>query len=927
MKQLLLCLLFPCLLHAQTMEGYYSDYLKNNDGSPLINVLIQNRNTMKKAFSDKSGFFQVHAKVGDMIRVYYPSGIKDITIEKGMLYANFPRKYLPEIMAVNSIVTDDYTSMLKHMGKDKKTAVMDSLIDTGTEVLPVKNTYSGYGPIKDMKVVNGKLKVLPAHTKRLSIGGSYSSSIEIKTVNRLPILQSTYAQGSSQNGNIVYHGPETNESFSYGPAIQSLEFDGSSYSYDINGKLVAKGTGNGLDGKAYGNTIFRTASSFAQSFAIQANLLLSPKNNWNFSLKLGDKKENTFIKYNENINQNITASLGSNIGWLNVSATYSHFMDRFSNANRNGFLNRAYQQASITPINFENEQGSMIGTGQRSYSKLADNPYFLLVDNGNAFHQSQDIAGLSLEKKRGQLLFKLDQSIENIQQQSNEMYKAGTAYFANGIATERAKNDRNYYLKANISLSLSDYHFRSILSANYIYNAARTNINYTEGQYYHYQRSAHDVALNYQANFWNYHDASMGVGIGNKFYFSNTANAPAFLLPSLSAYFRQDNIFNIKKVSCKLYSTYNSSKTEPSISNSLAQVNLLQYTTQQSMQYFPLTEVDGYNNLQPIHQNELKLGVEISYTYRLTFSAELFTKQTKHDVFPLYNNGKLKMQNIASHRTKGVELQLTYISNAYPSKKISTINSISFFAFQNKVTDVEAGFNTTPIAGFSNVYKAIVQGQPLGVIIGSSFLRNADNKLVIGADGFPLVNNQPTILGNPTPDFVVKLNNTLNWKRFTLNLDWEWSKGGDRWNGTQAALDYYGRSQTSADARNITNYVFDGVLQNGQHNNIAVTFYDANLPLQQSRFVRYGLTGVAEEYIQKADCIRLRLASLSYNWQFKKYIQRISLGTFINNVVVWTAYKGADPNQLLFDQPNTAGLDYFNLPSTKNMGINLTIQF
>ncbi len=927
MKRLLLCLLLPCLVHAQPMKGYYEDYLRNTDGTPQINVLVQNSTTMKRTYTDKQGFFQLQAKVGDIVRIQSNNGIKDITIEKGMLYADLAKQNLPVPTAINPITSNDYLDPIKYDNKDKKLASIDALIDAATETLQMKGSYNSYSPIQQAKVVNGKLKLVPAYAKRLSIGGTYNSSIEIRTVNRLPALQSTYAQGSSQNGAIVYRGPETNELFSYGPTIQSLEFDGSPYAYDVNGKLVATGTGNGIKAGAYNNSVFRTAASFAQSLTVQANLVLSPKRSWNFSMKLGEKKENTFIQYNRNTNQNMALSIGSSIGWLNVSASYSYFGDRFSNSNRNGFLNRVYQQASLTPISFENAQGNRVGNNQRSYSNLADNPYFLLMDNGNAFHQSQNIAGLSFEKKRGKLLFKLDQSIEDVLQQGNEMYKAGTAYFINGISTERNKHDRGYFLKANTSFSFGSYHFKSTFAANYIYNTARTTIDYTEGLHYNYQRSAHDIGFSYQANYQE-GSTNTGAGIGNKLYLSNTSNAPALLLPSLSAYFRQNDIFDISKLSCKLYSTYNVSKAEPAISNSLAQVNLLQYTAQQSMQYFPLTEVDSYDNLQPIHQDEFKLGLEISYGYRLTLTGEFFAKQTKHDVFPLYNNGKLMLQNIASHQTRGVELQLTYSSkNSYQTRKISNSNSLSFFAYHNKVTAVEDGFNNTPMAGFSNVYKAIVKGQPLGVIVGNSFLRNADNRILIGADGFPLVNNQATVLGNPIPDFVVKMSNGFSWKKLTMSLDWEWSKGGDRWNGTQAALDYYGRSQSSADWRNTTNYVFDGAMQNGQHNTVPVNFYDASLPVQQNRWTRYGPTGVAEEYMEKADCIRLRLLSLTYKWEFKKYIQKITLGTYINNIVLWTAYKGTDPNQLLFDQPNTSGLDYFNLPSTKNIGINLTIQF
>jgi hypothetical protein len=140
-------------------------------------------------------------------------------------------------------------------------------------------------------------------------------------------------------------------------------------------------------------------------------------------------------------------------------------------------------------------------------------------------------------------------------------------------------------------------------------------------------------------------------------------------------------------------------------------------------------------------------------------------------------------------------------------------------------------------------------------------------------------------------------------------------------------LDYYGRSQTSALLRNTTNYIFQGVLPDGHANSIPVNFYDLNLPFEKNRWVRYGFSGVAEEYVQKGDYLRINNVGLSYKLTIRKYIQSLAFTLYANNIIVWTAYKGEDPNQLLYDQPNTNGLDLFNLPSVKIVGFNVSIQF
>jgi hypothetical protein len=91
-------------------------------------------------------------------------------------------------------------------------------------------------------VKHGYLKIQPAVYKTLFLSGSFNSTFEIQTHNQLPALQDKYVQGRSVNGSLAWQGAETQWNFSsYGPAINELEFDGSNYMYDVNGKLVAAG--------------------------------------------------------------------------------------------------------------------------------------------------------------------------------------------------------------------------------------------------------------------------------------------------------------------------------------------------------------------------------------------------------------------------------------------------------------------------------------------------------------------------------------------------------------------------------------------------------------------------------------------------------------------------------------------------------------
>jgi uncharacterized membrane protein len=783
--------------------------------------------------------------------------------------------------------------------------------------------------IQDIKLNGNRITIEPHKLKRLGIGGYFSSAVELRKANMLPSLQKSYAQGSTQNGEIQWRGPETGELFSYGPAISSLEYNGSAYPYDINGMLVPRGSGNGMAAGVYGNSVLRTGVLFSQALNIQANHYVNGVTNWNSTLRIGNSAERMFIEGNRNTSQSLMASFKAIIAEASVTATYSHLRNKFSNSNRNGFLNRVYQNALLTPVSFENAQETILGNGQRSYGNEADNPLFLLQDNGNSSMQSRHNGSIAIERRFNKFSFVIVQSIDKVQENNTEMYKPGTAYFPGGITTERKKNDNIYFLKVSPSLTTDygSYFFDSKISANYVFTNAGTSIDYTSGpSAYSYKRSTQDISFNYNLVLTK-NNVTAGTELGNKFYLSNTSSKNDFFLPFVSGFVNVTNIFSA--VSVKVSSLFSNYNSELPIDRSMAHANLLQYSTEQAFAYFPLQEVAGFDHIAPIDHREWSARIELFYKYKIGLTGEIFSKTTRNDVFPVYENGDLNLRNIADHRNTGIELQLNFYRTFLRSGQVRLNNSVLFTAWKSKVIRVADGYNFNPIAGFSNVYKAIVKDQPLGAIVGSSYRRDAAGNMIIGTDGFPVMDNQPKVIANPIPDFIMKLNNSVSWKALTMNIDWEWRKGGKAWNGTQAILDYYGRSQKTAMLRNTTNYVFNGVQENGHPNNIPVSFYDPSLPVTQNLWTRYGHGGIAEEYIQKTDQVRLQSLSLSYKFIFKRgRMQFLTLSSYINNIVLWSAYKGADPgNRLLYDQPNTSGLDFFNLPATKTYGASVSIQF
>ena len=847
--------------------------------------------------------------------------IKIYTLKYSLIFLLLPAAvFAQESLPVNPVISQDYKRLIS----------ADTLRRSGLSsgnTLQVKRMSDAWISVRNIRIRRNTLVMQPDYHPQLLLSGSYNATVAFRTVGREPVLQSIFAQGRSIAGALAWQGPESNEAFSYGPPLRSLQFDGHPYPYDVNGKLVPSDAGNGHNANAYRNSIFRTASLFSQSFSLQGKVLENNHPVHNFSLRLGQRSENTFIRYNSNHAKYLEAVADEKIKWLRITGKYNYSQEQFSNSNRNGLLNRAYQQSILTPVSFDNGQGYTLGTGQRSYSRQADNPWFLLQDNDNYFRAARQRVSLILERNvYSKMKYTVTQSLDHNTERSSEGYKPGSANFPGGMPLYRDKQDRQYQLKGEASKDIhyGGYQFNSSFSASYIFSGISAGIRYQPAYAgYHYQRSAHEMMIGYRTTYNG--KVTLTLDLGNHAYVSNTAARDNYFLPAVSL--SADYNIGHDGWHLSLASSLLHFNTELPVTGSIAAANLLRYSVEHAGNYFPVLEVAGYDGLNPVQHREWAGNIALYNNRILHFSAGLFQKNTEEDLFPVYENGQYLLRTAGNHQSKGADLALSILDMMHTEKGLHAEGTLTFYSYRSKVTAVYGDASYLPLAGFSDVHTAFVKGQPLGVIVGSAWKKDAAGNRVIGPDGFPLADDQPAVIGDPNPDFVMKMSNRLRWQRFSLGVNLEWKKGGERWNGTQAALDYYGRSQSTADKRGVSGYVFPGVLEDGSPNNIKVDFYNPGQPLENNRWVRYGTGGVAADYIQQADWLRINAIQINYKQPFRRIIQQVTLSAYVHNIMLWTAYDGVDPAQLLYDQDNSAGLDFFNLPATKTYGFNVSIQF
>ena len=216
--------------------------------------------------------------------------------------------------------------------------------------------------------------------------------------------------------------------------------------------------------------------------------------------------------------------------------------------------------------------------------------------------------------------------------------------------------------------------------------------------------------------------------------------------------------------------------------------------------------------------------------------------------------------------------------------------------------------------GYSNSTVTIkyVPGQSVGDIYGTPYTRYGDTKnpiysdknlpLLIGADGFPVLTPFSTqkVLGNSYPKWMGSIGNTFSYKNWSLYLLWDTRQGLEKYDQFSNFMAAFGIAKITENRDQTT--VFNGVLADGTPNTKPVYLGQGVGPdgvNYGAGYYRNRYRGIAENFVEDASWVRLRTATLSYTFPAqllpKSFIKNLGLGVTGNNLLLFTKYKGFDP--------------------------------
>lgn len=356
---------------------------------------------------------------------------------------------------------------------------------------------------------------------------------------------------------------------------------------------------------------------------------------------------------------------------------------------------------------------------------------------------------------------------------------------------------------------------------------------------------------------------------------------------------------------------------------------------------FRVDDDKGNENLRPEVKTEFEVGVDIRmFRDRLSLSASYYQNEIQdllYEINTAPSSGFLsEYTNIGTMENKGLEADLKYNIVRKDDWDLEVYGNFS--QNRNRVTNL-FGASSISLTGGAISSRA-VEGQALGVLWGTRAQRDDDGNLILDENGFPQLNSEQGVIGDPNPDWRLGGGLRARYKGLSLNVLFDHSQGGDFAERTRFVLYRFGTHEDvgkevtlEQNVRNLDGDIF--YIGETVRGNLA-DFGAGPVLLDEAWYSTIGggfLSSVINEFsIGDATWTRLREASLSYtingdSFKARTKLQSLSLGVTGRNLFLWTTLSGVDPEVNQYGVGNGFGIDYFTNPTTRSLLFNLNITY
>ena len=410
-------------------------------------------------------------------------------------------------------------------------------------------------------------------------------------------------------------------------------------------------------------------------------------------------------------------------------------------------------------------------------------------------------------------------------------------------------------------------------------------------------------------------DWSSTLGEENRSYMYNSASVSAILNSIVDP---EQEVFNLLKLRAGYAQVGND--TDP--------YQLYQTFDVPGQGYLGLTTLSAPSiklneDLKPEQVTSIEFGLEGSMlNNRLNFDISIYDKETTDMIFnvpvPAATGFQFFKENVGKVSNKGVEITLG--GRIIQNSKMVWDSSLNYSKNENELLELIDDLETFTYMTTNDGQVALRAqvGGTIGDIYGSVWETNDAGQRLLREDGRPQSSDPNQYLGTAQPDFLAGWINTFRYGNYTLSFQIDGRFGGQFYSNTSRNLDSYGVSERTLQYRE-SGVTLDGINSaTGAPNTEAITGQE------------YWGSLAVQNYIYDQDNIRLRELSIGYQIpNTQSYgIQSASLQLVGRNLFFFSKdAPDVDPEMTLGTAIGAQGFNLNNLPSTRSLGVNLTLNF
>lgn len=350
----------------------------------------------------------------------------------------------------------------------------------------------------------------------------------------------------------------------------------------------------------------------------------------------------------------------------------------------------------------------------------------------------------------------------------------------------------------------------------------------------------------------------------------------------------------------------------------------------------------GDQYLKPERKTEYEIGLDMRLLdNRMKLGLTYYNNKVRDVLVPVTlapsTGYATKYTNAAVLQNKGFEMDLSY--DVIRKGGFNWAVRGNFTRNRSKVLDLAGTQSLYLVGGIENFLDArAVVGQPTGVFWSSRYLLKEDGAITLDANGFPVADPVTGVVGDPNPDWIGGFGTIFSYKKFSLDVLFETSQGGDYFSGTRGVMYNFGTHRDTGNEVTLTadtkNYVGKTIPAGTTVRGNLKDFGAGPVLLDESWYTTLGsgFGSLKQQFVEDGSWTRLRQLSLSYRLDSEAFrkatkLQSAEFSVTGRNLFLWTKVAGIDPDTNLSGGPAGRNMDYFNTPGTRSYLFTIKVNY